>query len=47
MEVELDKSFKERIFHAAIFEVTGNVIIALSVAWLMNVSVLQSQARCP
>lgn len=42
MEVELDKSFKERIFHAAIFEVTANVIIALSVAWLMNVSVLQS-----
>ena len=42
MGVELDKSFKERIFHAAIFEVTANVIIALSVAWLMNVSVLQS-----
>ncbi|HCI6133295.1 TPA: PACE efflux transporter [Klebsiella variicola subsp. variicola] len=42
MEIELDKSFKERIFHAAIFEVTANVIIALSVAWLMNVSVLQS-----
>ncbi|EMP4205754.1 PACE efflux transporter [Klebsiella variicola] len=42
MEIELDKSFKERIFHAVIFEVTANVIIALSVAWLMNVSVLQS-----
>ncbi|WP_320726417.1 PACE efflux transporter [Enterobacter sp. 118C5] len=42
MEIELDKSFKERIFHAVIFEVTANVIIALSLAWLMNVSVLQS-----
>ncbi|MGX5099071.1 PACE efflux transporter [Enterobacter cloacae] len=42
MEIELDKSFRERIFHAVIFEVTANVIIALSLAWLMNVSVLQS-----
>lgn len=42
MEIELDKSFKERIFHAVIFEVTANLIIALSLAWLMNVSVLQS-----
>ncbi|MCU6336887.1 PACE efflux transporter [Enterobacter quasiroggenkampii] len=42
MEIELDKSIKERIFHAVIFEVTSNVIIALSLAWLMNVSVLQS-----
>ncbi|WP_336238694.1 PACE efflux transporter [Enterobacter chuandaensis] len=42
MEIELDKSFKERIFHAVIFEVTANVIIALSLAWLMNVSVLRS-----
>lgn len=42
MEIELDKSVKERIFHAVIFEVTANVIIALSLAWLMNVSVLQS-----
>ncbi|AJZ88492.1 membrane protein [Klebsiella michiganensis] len=42
MEIELDKSFKERIFHAVIFEVTANVITALSLAWLMNVSVLQS-----
>ncbi|HDX4392240.1 PACE efflux transporter [Enterobacter bugandensis] len=42
MEIELNKSFKERIFHAVIFEVTANVIIALSLAWLMNVSVLQS-----
>ncbi|MCP1113928.1 PACE efflux transporter [Enterobacter bugandensis] len=42
MEIELDKSFKERIFHAVIFEVTANVIIALSLAWLMNVSVFQS-----
>ncbi|MCM7944151.1 PACE efflux transporter [Enterobacter asburiae] len=33
---------KERVFHAVIFEVTANVIIALSLAWLMNVSVLQS-----
>ncbi|EQA1624822.1 PACE efflux transporter [Enterobacter asburiae] len=42
MELELDKSFKERIFHAVVFEVTANVIIALSLACLMNVSVLQS-----
>lgn len=42
MEIELDKSFRERIFHAVIFEVMANVIIALSLAWLMNVSVLQS-----
>lgn len=42
MEIELDKSFRERIFHAVIFEVTANVIIALSLAWWMNVSVLQS-----
>ncbi len=42
MEIELDKSFRERIFHAVIFEVTANIIIALSLAWLMNVSILQS-----
>ncbi|GJL42005.1 TPA: PACE efflux transporter [Enterobacter chengduensis] len=42
MEIELDKSYRERIFHAVIFEVTANTIIALSLAWLMNVSVLQS-----
>ena len=42
MEIELDKSFKERVLHAVLFEVTANVIIALSLAWLMNVSVLQS-----
>ncbi|XGI81330.1 PACE efflux transporter [Enterobacter hormaechei] len=42
MEIELNKSAKERIFHAVIFEVMANVIIALSLAWLMNVSVLQS-----
>lgn len=42
MEIELDKSYKERIIHAVIFEVTSNVIIALSLAWLMNVSVIQS-----
>ncbi|MCG0455088.1 PACE efflux transporter [Enterobacter cloacae complex sp. ECC445] len=38
----LDKSYRERIFHAVIFEVTANTIIALSLARLMNVSVLQS-----
>ncbi|MEG5544608.1 PACE efflux transporter [Enterobacter asburiae] len=42
MEIELNKSVKERVFHAVIFEVTANVIIALSLAWLMKVSVLQS-----
>lgn len=42
MEIELNKSIKERVFHAVIFEVTANVIIALSLAWLMNVSVIQS-----
>ncbi|MDM7088986.1 PACE efflux transporter, partial [Enterobacter asburiae] len=35
-------SVKERVFHAVIFEVTANVVIALSLARLMNVSVLQS-----
>ncbi|WP_225990836.1 chlorhexidine efflux transporter [Enterobacter kobei] len=30
------------MFHAVIFEVIANVIIALSLAWLMNVSILQS-----
>ena len=42
MEIELNKSVKERIFHAVIFEVMANIIIALSLAWLLNVSVLQS-----
>ena len=42
MEIELNKSVKERIFHAVICEVIANVIIALSLAWLMNVSILQS-----
>ncbi len=42
MEIELNKSAKERVFHAVTFEVAANVIIALSLAWLMNVSVLQS-----
>ncbi|AMY65992.1 MULTISPECIES: PACE efflux transporter [Enterobacter] len=42
MEIELNKSVKERVFHAVIFEVTANVVIALSLARLMNVSVLQS-----
>lgn len=42
MEIELNKSVKERVYHAVIFEVTANVVIALSLARLMNVSVLQS-----
>lgn len=42
MEIELNKSFRERIFHAVLFEVVANITIALSIAWLMNVSVLQS-----
>jgi len=39
MEIELNKSVKERIFHAVLFEVISNVIIAFSLAWIMNVSV--------
>lgn len=42
MEIELNKSVKERIFHAVLFEVISNVIIAFSLAWIMNVSVLTS-----
>ncbi|HBM3061566.1 TPA: PACE efflux transporter [Klebsiella oxytoca] len=42
MEIELNKSFKERVFHAVVFELSANIIIAFSLAWLMKVSVLQS-----
>ncbi|MEH0885382.1 PACE efflux transporter [Enterobacter sp. UNJFSC 003] len=42
MEIELNKSVRERVFHAVMYELTANVIIALSLAWLMKVSVLQS-----
>ncbi|KFD24105.1 PACE efflux transporter [Yokenella regensburgei] len=38
MKVELNKSFKERILHAVLFEVLANIIIAVSVAKLLGVS---------
>ncbi|SFT84508.1 Uncharacterized membrane protein [Kosakonia arachidis] len=42
MEIELNKSVQERILHAVLFEVIANVSIAFLLAWIMNVSVLQS-----
>ncbi|MBS1204896.1 MAG: hypothetical protein H6R25_1795 [Proteobacteria bacterium] len=42
MEIELNKSVQERILHAVLFEVVANFSIAFLLAWIMNVSVLQS-----
>lgn len=42
MQVELNKSFKERVFHAVLFEIVANVIIAFSVARLLGVTLTQS-----
>lgn len=42
MKVELNKSNRERIFHAVLFELLANVIIALFLAYVLQVSLLQS-----
>ncbi|GAB2941424.1 PACE efflux transporter [Hafnia psychrotolerans] len=42
MQVELNKSVGERILHAVLFELIGNVLVTLVVAYLLQVSLLQS-----
>lgn len=42
MQVELNKSTRERIFHAVLFELIGNILITLFVAYILKVSLLQS-----
>ncbi|ELH8609745.1 TPA: PACE efflux transporter [Enterobacter kobei] len=42
MKVELNKSTRERIFHAVLFELLANIIIALFLAYVLQVSLLQS-----
>jgi|AGFS01.1.fsa_nt_gi Predicted membrane protein len=42
MKVELNKSTPERIFHAVLFELLANIIIALFLAYVLQVSLLQS-----
>lgn len=42
MEVALNKSVAERIFHAVLFEVLSNIIIAFSLSYLLKVSLTQS-----
>lgn len=42
MKVELNKSTTERLFHAILFELLGNVVIALSLSCILKVSLLQS-----
>lgn len=42
MKVELNKSTSERIFHAVLFELLANIIIALFLAYVLQVSLLQS-----
>lgn len=42
MKVELNKSNRERIFHAVLFELLANIIIALFLAYVLQVSLLQS-----
>ena len=42
MKVELNKGTRERIFHAVLFELLANVIIALFLAYVLQVSLLQS-----
>ncbi|HFQ9141938.1 TPA: PACE efflux transporter [Enterobacter cancerogenus] len=42
MKVELNKSTRERIFHAVLFELLANIIIALFLASVLQVSLLQS-----
>lgn len=42
MKVELNKSIAEMVFHAVLFELLGNVVIALFLSSLLKVSILQS-----
>ncbi|PKE28481.1 hypothetical protein CWS43_20835 [Rahnella sp. AA] len=42
MKMELNKSTLERIFHAVLFEVLGNVVIAIFLAYSLKVSLIQS-----
>ncbi|MGE9553218.1 PACE efflux transporter [Erwinia amylovora] len=42
MKVELNKSPGERVFHAILFEVLANIIIAVSVTKLLGVTFMQS-----
>jgi len=42
MKVELNKSTAERIFHAVLFELLGNVVIAIFISTVLKVSLLQS-----
>lgn len=42
MEVELNKSYKERIFHAILFEALANVIVSVLISKLLSVSLVQS-----
>lgn len=42
MKIELNKSIKERTFHAVLFEILANVIIAFSVAYFLRVTIIQS-----
>ncbi|KDL89529.1 hypothetical protein AE02_05265 [Klebsiella variicola] len=44
MKVELNKSFRERFFHAVLFEVLANVLITFSVAHFLRVTLTQSAA---
>ena len=44
MEIELNKSARERIFHAVLFELLANVLIALFLAWFMQMSLLNTGA---
>lgn len=42
MKVELNKSTAERVFQAVLFELVGNVVIALFLSSLLKVSIIQS-----
>lgn len=42
MKVELNKSTAERIFHAVLFELLGNVVIAIFLSAILKVPLLQS-----
>lgn len=42
MKVELNKTTPERILHAVLFEVLGNVVIAIFLAYSLKVSLIQS-----
>src|SRR5476649_2515499 len=42
MKIELNKSLRERVFHAVLFEVFGNLVIAISLAYLLKIEIIQS-----